>query len=171
MTMKTLLLGAAITGALIVPALAMAADTAPVAAKTEVAKEAAPAVIAAAPALAGTEGKAEKAFASFDADKNGSISEDEFLNHKKEMKSEKLTPEQITEKKKARFKEVDANGDGKIDDAEFKAFGEKMKAKRAEMMEKKADAAKEEAKDTPKSEEDHKDAPKAEEAHKEVPAH
>jgi hypothetical protein len=171
MTMKTLLLGAVMTGALMVPAIAMAADAAaPVAetkteavkteapkteaAKTEAAKEA-PKDAAAAPA---GDDRQAKAFSSFDTDKNGSISEDEFLNHKKDAKSEgKYTPEQIAEKKKERFKEIDTSGDGKIDQAEFSAYGDKLKARRlAPKVETKADAPKADA---------------AKEAPKEAPAH
>ena len=120
MTMKTLLLGAVMTGALMVPALAMANDAAAPAAeaktethaeaakaepaKTEATKEA-PKEAAAAPAANGA-----KAFSSFDADNNGAISEEEFLNHRKDMKiAGKFTPEQIAERKKARFKEIDTN--------------------------------------------------------------
>lgn len=167
MKIKTLLLGAVMTGALMVPAIAMANDAAEHAtetkteapktetkaaepAKTEAVKEA-PKTEAAAPA---GDDRAAKAFASFDADGNGGISEDEFLNHKRDVKAEsKMTPEQIAEKKKARFKEIDTNGDGKIDKTEFDAFGEKMKARRMSGDKPAAEAPKADAaKDAPKEE-------------------
>jgi hypothetical protein len=160
MTLKTMLLSAAMTGALMVPVYAVAADSTKPAepAKTETAAPAAEAKAVetakaeAAPAAAADakEDRGAKMFAEFDTDKSGGISEDEFLNHKKETTS-KMTPEQIAEKKKERFKEIDTDKDGKISEAEFKAFGEKMKAMRAEKMGKKAEAAP--ATDAPKSEE------------------
>jgi len=179
MTMKTLLLGAVMTGALMVPALAMANDAAAPAAeaKTEAHAEAAkaePAKTEAAketPKETGTAPAANisKAFANFDANNDGAISEDEYLNHKNQ-KNEKYSPEKVIERKKTMFKESDANNDGKVEPAEFAAYYEKLKARRAEMKAgkateaPKADAAKTEAvKDAPK--EEHKDAPK------EAPAH
>lgn len=177
MKIKTLLLGAVMTGALMVPAIAMANDAAEHHAaetKTEApkaeTKAAEPAKTEAA-APAGDD-RAAKAFASFDADGNGGISEDEFVNHKRDAKAEsKMSPEQIAEKKKARFKEIDTNGDGKIDKAEFDAFGEKMKARRMGGDKPAAEAPKTDAAKTEAPKADAvKDAPK-EEKKEAAPSH
>ncbi len=89
---KTLVLGAIMAAALIVPAAARAEDTAAPQSMTK-------------PTM-----KMRPAFEEADANKDGSISLEEFLA-----------------RHQAKFKEIDANNDGKLTQEEFQTYSENMK--------------------------------------------
>jgi Ca2+-binding EF-hand superfamily protein len=119
-SIKTFLLGAVMTGALFAPAIAHAENAAATATiQATDAVKAETTIKAETPKVERKfSDRGEKAFEESDKDKNGTISEEEFLARHKE-----------------KFKQIDTNSDGSLSKEEFAAHGEAMKVKFKERRE------------------------------------
>jgi hypothetical protein len=126
-SMKTLLLGAVMTGALFAPAMVRAEEHATTTTTTEKTTTTEQPTAATVKKDGEYAERGAKAFAESDKDNSNSISEEEFLARHKD-----------------KFKEIDTNKDGSISREEFAAHGETMKSKfkeRREHMKEKAGEA------------------------------
>ncbi len=93
-------------------------------------------VLMGAPALAEDDAPAKRkrhgppSFATVDANKDGSITADEIKAMLAKNPRMAKHPDRLTKRTEKVFKRLDKNGDGSIDQAEFKALGGRGRGKR-----------------------------------------